>query len=86
MANRQRSSHDGDKRRVIEHSAHELMNKSTTSVRPRCATPAGRTLTTFRKNSIKIFSLFRGTKSGSFATEKRRHSLRSRAQVLSQAQ
>ncbi|KAH7402378.1 kinase-like domain-containing protein [Phaeosphaeria sp. MPI-PUGE-AT-0046c] len=65
IANLRRSSHDGDKRRVIEHSAHELIDKSTKLVRPRHGSPAGRTLTTFRKNSIKIFSLFRGTKSGS---------------------
>ena len=69
MANLRHSSPDRDKRRVIEHSAQSLVDKTTRTVQPRCGTPAGRTLTTFRKNGIKIFSMFRGTKSAYFCPQ-----------------
>jgi hypothetical protein len=55
------ASRDKDKIRVVEHSGHELLRNSARPVRP-ASTPAARRLDNFRRNSIKVFSFFRGGK------------------------
>jgi hypothetical protein len=55
-------SRDKEKIRVIDHTTQELLNGTSKHVQPR-TTPTSRTFTNIRKNSIKIFSLFRGGKS-----------------------
>lgn len=56
-------SSDKGKIRVIERSAEGHSSLSTKNLQGRNSTPASRTFTTLRRGSIKIFSLFRNSKS-----------------------
>ncbi|RYN55861.1 hypothetical protein AA0114_g3220 [Alternaria tenuissima] len=56
-------SSDKGKIRVIERSAEGHSSLSTKNLQGRNSTPASRTFTTLRRGSIKIFSIFRNSKS-----------------------
>ncbi|CAN9197814.1 unnamed protein product [Alternaria alternata] len=56
-------SRDKGKIRVIERSAEGHSSPSTKNLQGRNSTPASRTFTTLRRGSIKIFSIFRNSKS-----------------------
>jgi hypothetical protein len=56
-------SRDKGKVRVIERSAEGLSSGSAKNLQGRNSTPASRTFTTLRRESIKIFSIFRNGKS-----------------------
>jgi hypothetical protein len=60
--NRRWGSREKDKIRLIEHSGQDLVESTAKPAQRRTSTPAGRTLTNFRKSSIRIFSLLRGGK------------------------
>jgi autotransporter adhesin len=56
-------SRDKGKIRVIERSAEGHSSPSTKNLQGRNSTPASRTFTTLRRGNIKIFSIFRNSKS-----------------------
>ncbi|EAT82727.2 hypothetical protein SNOG_09462 [Parastagonospora nodorum SN15] len=62
--NQRWASRSKEKVRVVEHSGQDLLGNSSKPVQPRTSTPARRTFINIRKSSIRIFSLFRGGKSG----------------------
>jgi hypothetical protein len=59
---------DKGKVRVIERSAEVPSSESAKAARGRNTTPASRTLSTLRRGSIRIFSIFRNGKSTSSTT------------------